>query len=404
MSTVKVVLYKSKTLKNGEHPILIRFIKDRKPKYIKTGYNCRLDLWDEKNNCPKNKHPNKLLLETVIDEKKIEAQRIILEYEKEKENYSLEDIKKRMQAKTRNVSVLNYIDELITGFKKANQLGNANVYTDLKRALKKAYNDQDMNFKNLNYSFLMKFEQSFRSTNAKETSISYYMRTLRAVYNRAIKEKVCKKDDYPFDDYKISKFNTETRKRAITKDDILKITLVELENEKHIDARNYFLFMYYTMGLNFTDLSLMKWSNIHNNRLSYTRVKTGKIYGNIELLEPALNILNYYRSIFYQGKEGYIFPILILSRHKEPQTIENRIHKIIGQVNKSLKKIAEKAGINVNLTTYVSRHSFATNLKKSGVSITQISGMMGHSSEKTTQIYLDSFEMEVFDEANKKLL
>ena len=84
--------------------------------------------------------------------------------------------------------------------------------------------------------------------------------------------------------------------------------------------------------------------------------------------------------------------------------IYNRVHKVIGHVNSNLKRIAEMAGLKVNLTTYVARHTFATVLKRSGVNIAIISESLGHSDLETTQIYLDSFDNSQIDEAMKNLL
>lgn len=102
--------------------------------------------------------------------------------------------------------------------------------------------------------------------------------------------------------------------------------------------------------------------------------------------------------------KGYLFPILNAKIHKTPLQKQNRIHKILGKVNKNLKLIAAQLGVEVNMTTYVARHSFASVLKKSGVNIALISEALGHSDLTTTQIYLDSFDNEQVDEAMKNLL
>ena len=104
------------------------------------------------------------------------------------------------------------------------------------------------------------------------------------------------------------------------------------------------------------------------------------------------------------SSDDYIFPILDRHIHKSEQQICNRVHKVIGHVNSNLKRIAEMAGLKVNLTTYVARHTFATVLKRSGVNIAIISESLGHSDLETTQIYLDSFENSQIDEAMRNLL
>jgi site-specific recombinase XerD len=121
----------------------------------------------------------------------------------------------------------------------------------------------------------------------------------------------------------------------------------------------------------------------------------------VKLLPPAIEILAYYRK-FSLG--DYVFPFLDKTKHKTAVQIKNRIKKINKQINEDLKTIAEMAEIDINLTTYVARHTFATVLKRSGVGTSKISELMGHGDEKTTQIYLDEFENEELYEATLNLL
>lgn len=120
------------------------------------------------------------------------------------------------------------------------------------------------------------------------------------------------------------------------------------------------------------------------------------------MLPHAIRIFEYYKCESSEENE-YIFPILN-STYDSPVKIENRVKKIMTIVNKDLKDIASKAVINETLTTYVARHTFANVMKRSGISNSIIKETMGHDSEKTTQIYLDSFENHVLDDATKALL
>ena len=107
---------------------------------------------------------------------------------------------------------------------------------------------------------------------------------------------------------------------------------------------------------------------------------------------------------YVSESKGYLFPILDKQKHKTPMQKRNRIHKILVKVNRNLKILAAQLGVEANITTYVARHSFASVLKKSGVSIALISEALGHSDLGTTQVYLDSFDDEQIDEAMKNLL
>ena len=128
-----------------------------------------------------------------------------------------------------------------------------------------------------------------------ETSISVYFRTLRAVFNKAIQEKIISPNHYPFWEFKISKFDTSTRKRAIAKTDVRHIEAVDAsQNPKAQLAKDIFLFSYFLQGINLTDIALLRWKNVTHERLFYTRAKTGKDF-NLKQLEPVQRILERYR-------------------------------------------------------------------------------------------------------------
>ena len=141
----------------------------------------------------------------------------------------------------------------------------------------------------------------------------------------------------------------------------------------------------------------LTWQNIVDGRLIYKRQKTGKIL-NLPLQKRAMEIIERYVS-----KEPYLFPIYT-SKHQTPQQKLNRHHKVISKINRALTEIGQELHISTKLTTYVARHSYATVLKRSGVATSIISESLGHSSERVTRIYLDSFENRQIDEAMKNLL
>lgn len=163
-------------------------------------------------------------------------------------------------------------------------------------------------------------------------------------------------------------------------------------------AIELFTFSYLMAGINFVDMAYLTRDNIIEDRLIYFRRKTNKLI-KTPLQDKVMEIINKYSN----SENPYLFPILS-SFHKTEQQKANRVHKVIGKVNKRLKDIGKELNIPIDLTTYVARHSFATVLKRSGVNISIISESLGHSSEKVTQVYLDSFENSQIDEAMKNLL
>lgn len=404
MASIKVILRTKKTLSNGEHPIVVRIIKDRKARFIFTKQSCHPDLWDFKENKPKKKHPNKVALELFIEKQKVEAQKIILNHNQEGSNFTSESFKMEFKASSKKITFFTFLDRVITDLEKQGKIGNANIYKDCRRSLKKFRNNQDLHFTDIDVRFLNRYEQNFFERGIKPNTVSVYMRTIRSLFNKAISEKYVKRDIYPFHDYKVSKLLTETPKRALTKEQIDKIINLKIEDWTILlDAKNYFLFSYYNRGMNITDIAYLKWENVNDERLNYIRAKTGKSY-NIGLLEPAKKILEFYKPYMNGRKTNYVFPILDQEKHKTPQQIANRVKKMTKLVNRNLKVIAEMTNLDFHLTTYVARHSYATILKRKGISTSKISESLGHTNEKITQIYLDSFENDVLDEVNTALL
>ena len=388
MASVKLVLYTSKVLKNGEHPIMIRIIKDRKPKYISTGHSCPAELWDEETNRPKRKHPNHKDLDINLDIKLTEAKKLVINLENEQQDFTLDDFDKKYRHSKKYISFYVYLIELINDLNKTGWVSYATSHRDLERIMKK-FHPKDFGFSSINMSYLRKFEQFLREKNLKENTLGVYFRTLRAVYKKAMADGYIKKDNYPFDDFKVSRFKATTKKRAIRKEDIQKIMKLEIEKDTRLyHSRNFFLFSYYCSGMNFIDVASLTWQNITPTlSLEYERSKTGHVF-NIKLLPPAIEILEYYRQF---RTENYIFPYLDTAVHTTPTKIDNRLNKCIHQVNQDLKEIGKLAEIEATLTTYVARHTFATTLKREGVSTSQIAELMGHEDERTTRTYLDSF-------------
>ncbi len=402
MASIKTLLYTSKVLKNGEHPIMICLIKDRKTKYISVGHSCHPNQWDFKKELPKRKHPHFRELEINIDLKRAEAKSLLLSFENEQKDFTLDEFKQKYTVHTKKTSFFEYLDKVVDDLTRAGRVGYANSHKDLKRILSR-YREDGFAFSEVNHTLLRRIEQFFRERNMKENAMGVYFRTFRAVYNKAIADGYVKKGDSPFEDFKVSKFKTQTRKRAITKDAIQLLAQVEVKQDSRLfHSRNAFLFSFYCSGMNFVDVAMLTWDNIVNSGeyLHYEREKTGDIF-DIKLLQPALDILAFYHN---QRIDKYVFPYLNEEEYKTPAQIHDRIEDRRKVTNKDLKKLATAAGVTTPITTYTARHSFATVLKRSGVATGKISELMGHESEKTTQVYLDSFEQKDLHEAMLNLL
>jgi len=384
---------------------MLRICMNGKKKYRSIGVSLAPDYWDFTKHQPKRNCPNKEYINQIIRAKESELQKRILELQARGEGFTIDDIFEDGKAKIKARSVGEFYTALIEKYQKKGETGNARIYLDSYRSIKTFRHDRmNFAFSDITVGWLDKYEAWMREKGSKETTMSVLFRTLRSTYNKAMQAGAVDKKAYPFNSYKISKFDTTTQKRAISKEDIMKIMQVDLSGKReNIQlSRDIFVFSYFCGGINFTDIANLRCENIGDGRLQYIRQKTSKKI-NLPLQPQAQDIINKWISPFWDNGD-YIFPILDKQEHKTPQQKHNRIHKMIGKVNLNLREIATLAGVSAYLTTYVARHSFATILKRSGVNIAIISESLGHSDLATTQIYLDSFENSQIDEAMKNLL
>jgi len=402
---VEVVCYKYKPLKDGTLPLMLRIAKSRKRRYVSLGISIDEKHWDFEKNRPKRNCPNKEMIERLISDKINEYNSLILEFTTEQRDYTAESLVNALTNKNGSKTVADLFEQIIADLRKVGKVGNAEVYKYAYDSLKNYTNNRlQIPFSDITHVWLNRFEEYLRKRGCKDTTMSQIFRTFRSVYNKALELELVKKEHYPFDKFKISRFNTKTAKRAISKDDIRKIMDVDLPDTDFYGqlAKDIFVFSYLGAGINLSDIAYLKHSNIVGDRVCYTRKKTNKQVS-FKLSDELSAIINKYSSPFYDDSD-YIFPILDGKRHRTPQQQYDRIHKVMRNVNKQLKEIGKSIGVSIPLTTYVARHTYATVLKRSGVNIAIISESLGHSDLATTQIYLDSFENSQIDEAMKNLL
>ena len=397
--TVKVLCYRSKTLSNGEHPLMVCVCKDGKRKYQSLGISVKAEWWDFKTNLPKGRCPNRERIILLINEKINEIQKAALDKRIAGKDFTAATLIESTSSKdSSHKTVGEYYLTYIQNLKKEKRIRYAGMLEVSYNSFIKFNRHLDIPFSDIDVAWLKKYELWMKEQNLSVSTISTRIRHLRAVFNLAITEHSIKNDCYPFHTYKVSKLNRQTPKRAITKKDVMKIMRYQGKSDMECLAIDVFVFSYLNAGINFIDIAKLKHSNIIGNHLIYNREKTKKLI-NVPLQTKALEIIAKYQS----DKSPYLFPILS-PFHKTEVQVANRLHKVLAKINKHLKEIGEKLNLPIPLTTYVARHSYATVLKRAGVSTSIISESLGHSSERVTQIYLDSFDNEQIDEAMKNLL
>lgn len=403
-----VLCYRSKTLADGTSPILLRLTRNGKRKYVSLGLSVEPKFWDFKKNSPKRNCPNKDAINTIIEGKSALYRAMITELKVEGRDYTLETLVQRVEKPVKKQTFGNYLEGYVEILQAENRYGYAKTFTELASSILKYRKSLDFYFTEIDTHWLRGYEMFLRGNGNKDNSIGIRFRSLRVLYNRAITDKIVKREYYPFDDFKVSNFHEQTIKRAITRDDVKRIISLDLKSitpyhSPYLElGRDLFLFSYLSCGINLTDMAKLQYANILDGRVTYNRQKTGKLIS-FQLQPMAKEIISKYAPANPLNTD-YVFPILDRQLHKTETQKRDRIHKAMKATNKALKKIGEKLQLPIDLTTYVARHTYATVLKRSGVGTAIISESLGHSSEKVTQIYLDSFENTQIDEAMKNLL
>ena len=300
------------------------------------------------------------------------------------------------------VTLRSFSNELIANMIKAGKAGTSMAYKDAINSLIKYSGNVALRFEDINYKLLDKYNTDMRSRGLRMNSIAAYLRSVRAIYNKAIKAEIIDTRHYPFTKFTIE--TEETISRALTIHEIK--SFVEYELEPHTALwhnRNYFILSFCLIGINFADLFTLKPNDLRENRVAYRRNKTGRVY-NIKLHKTASELIEYYRGLPSRNNEAYLLPALPYTKYCLNE--RSNIKQVCKTCNKYLKVLANKCKINKNITTYYARYTWANIAKKElGFSHDLIADALGHQyGNKVTGIYLDNYSNETIDEANRAII
>lgn len=401
MITAKIILDTRTKKKNGTYPLKLRIVHNRQTYHTSLKYSIFEKDWDEagqkvKSTCKLVENVSRL--NAILNKEK---QKALEEFSKLQENGQAErlafaEIKDKIETKGAELKVLAYCQEIIESLVEAHKIGNSKVYTTVFRSIRDYVKDKDFPMKQITYAWLKKYETWYFSKGNSVNGLSVNMRTLRAMFNRAIKEKRISKEFYPFSDYSIK--TEKTRKRAIAASDLELIKCYEPQTERQKRAKDYFMMSFYLMGASFVDMAHLKVKDIIGGRIEYKRRKTGRLHS-IPISAPLQRLLDKY--LENKGQNEYILNVI---KSDDPKKQDINIRDEIHRYNRSLKEIAKACGIEATVTSYVSRHSYATIAKYKGVPTAIISEALGHSSEEVTQVYLSSFDKAVMDKYHNLII
>lgn len=321
-TTIEAVLYTSKTLSNGLHPLMLRLTKNRKRKYISLHISLPPEHWDSDKCKPKRSCPNREQIESLIRKKTQELQNQVIEFKTSDKEYTLHTLLDQTSKQKSKVTVGEYLDSYIKKLQSANRIGNADTFIHLRIALTKCFGSLDFYFGEIDNTRLKQLESWFRTTaNLSENSIGIRFRPLRALYNQAIEDGIAKRSNYPFDTFKVSQFKEDTAKRALTKEQIHQIIELDLRVLSKYPkpfmqlSKDLFLFSYLGCGINLTDMLHLRYRDIFDGRVTYHRQKTGK------LISFLLTLLH---SAFYADTFKMYIRQMIILPHIEKQSTYHR--------------------------------------------------------------------------------
>ncbi|MFI3303588.1 MAG: site-specific integrase [Rikenellaceae bacterium] len=398
MATLNVK-FRPSTIDGKEGCIYYQIIHNRVVKRIKSKYKIESSEWDTKRSriIVESNDPKRFTTLNIIrDRVKFEMKRlklIIREMECDMVEYSIDDLLSVYGRVHKGVTLYNFLLDTSQRLKELGNIRTAETYLSLLNSFMTFQCGQDLAMLSLDRDVLERYEAFLKHRGSALNTISFYMRTMRAAYNRAVERGIVKEQNL------FSRVHTsieKTAKRAIPLALISKIKVLDLSHEPELEfARDIFLFSFYTRGMSFVDIAYLRKRDIKNGEVSYRRQKTGQRL-NIKWERCMQELANKYMS----DDTEYILPIIV---NPDIDTRKQYI-EAMGRVNRNLKRVAHLAGITTNVTTYVARHSWASAAKSKNIPISVISEALGHDNETTTQIYLASLDTDVIDRANMLII
>lgn len=405
IATSKIVLNtaaKAKN-KNDEYPVCVRVTFNRVPRQYSTGKYLSKEQFEKVfSGNPRKENKELKIYFNRVEEKANEVIGFL------GESFTFQKFKDRFKGKGSKSDfkgVYSAFEEKISLLRENEQIKTAITYECALSALKK-YKEQ-LRWSEVDVKFLRAFEKYFVGLGEGNslTTVGIYYRNLRAIMNEAARLGVITKDDVPFGKGKYVIPKGRKIKKALTKEQIKLISSYESNNLAEMEARDFWMLSFYCNGMNIADISHLRYENIIDNKvIVFVRKKTKNSSEEEEiikvpLLAPTLDII--YRRSNGNGK-GFVFDII-----EESDSAERRVEKIelkVSYINTYIDRICKNVGIDLKVTTYHARHSYATIMKRSGVSVEYISESLGHTSIKTTKDYLDSFQDDQLLEVQKNLL
>ena len=392
--------FRPSTIPGKEGSLVFQLIQGRSVRRITSEYKIFAEEWDDKAGkilLPAPSSPRYAFLAFLKAELQWELDRLCRMVQKSEEATGAVSLDEIAAAFLPNVetpdSVFNFIREQIRHKKRLGKVRSAETYRSMLNSLIHFRKGRDITFDMIDSGLMELYEAWMLKSGLTRNTTSFYMRILRTNYRLAA-EKGVTADRHPFRHVYCGM--DKTVKRSIPFSEIKKINSLELSRKPSMDfARDMFIFSFCTRGMSFIDMAYLEKTDLNNGYLAYRRKKTGQLL-TMEWTQQMQDIVDKYK----QNETRFLLPIITKEDGSERKQYQNQMRKI----NRLLKSIARLTGLPLPLSMYYSRHSWATIARGKDVPLAIISEGLGHDSETTTQIYLDSIKSSEVDKANRMIL
>ena len=400
MATVKVK-FRASSVGTGEGTLVYKVTHRRVTRQITTGYRLYPQEWDgahskvviSSDRDSRRQAYLKALEEKIADDMTL-FRGIIALLDCTGGHYTADEVVGQYRIPPETGGFMCFARSLTTELKRTGRERTAERYTTVLNSFRRFLAERgDIPLNRIESALMVEYESHLKAEGICPNSSSFYMRGLRAVYNRAV-EKGLTVQRNPF--RHVYTGIDKTVKRAIPLKAVRQIRDQDLRLEPTMDwARDLFMFSFYTRGMSFIDMAYLKKSDLKNGVLSYRRQKTGQRLF-IKWEKPMQEIVSRYDT----SGTPYLLPVIRDMRTDERKQYKSAAHR----VNRLLKKLGMRLGLAIPLTMYVARHGWASIAKSRNIPVSIISEAMGHDSEKTTLIYLASLDTSAIDKANSLIL
>lgn len=399
MATVKAVLNKDRIKKQGDYSLVIQIIHHRVKRVVYTPYKLKEVEFDRIEQralyTDGVRYTRKTIKEinVFMAAMKDEIARIIDQLAVTSKNFTTEDIVAKYRLGQNDKYLITFMERHIAKKESQGKIGTARAFRSTMRSLKKYIGNRVIAFTDVDSHFVKGYEEFLYDRHVKQNTVGFYLRNLRTIYNLADESGIAVGED-AFRRVRIK--TIKTLKRALKQDVVEKIALMDLSDDIKLDkARDLFMFSFYTRGMSFVDIIYLRHTDMVDGVIYYRRQKTHQLM-EVAITEPLQKLITKYYT-----DDTYVLPFI---NQGDQETIYKRYLATYGTLYRSLNLLKKRLRLSTPLTTYVARHSWATIAKEQGASASIISEGLGHTSEKTTSIYLKEFDRSVIDKINEKIV